>query len=126
MLRHERVAVTTESLLSRTARLPAEQRHAVRWYLATASPVLAYWVRWNRWFPAMFTIGVLEQFCALLALAFGLPVTAYAFVLTGLLPLAVAAVRLWRISLQALDIAVGACLPNRTDDRCPTRSPSRT
>lgn len=126
LLRHERVAVTTESLLCRTARLPPEQRRAVCWYLATTSPVLAYWVRWTLRFPALFVAGVLAQFCALLALAFGLPVVAYAFVLAGLLLLAVAGVRLWRISLQALDMAVGACLPTRTEGQCPTRSPSRT
>lgn len=126
LLRHERVAVTTESLLARTARLPPEQRHAICWYLAATSPVLAYWVRWNSRFPLLFVVGVLAEFGALLALAFGHNTIAYAFVLAGLLLLEVAGVRLWRISLQALDIAVRACLPNRTDDQCPTRNPSKT
>ena len=111
LVRHERVAATVESLLANAAGIPAEQRGAAHWYLAMASPVLGYWVRWNARFPVLFVVGVLAGFGALMALAFQRPLVAYAFVLVGLVLLATAGVRLWRISSQALDMAIGACLP---------------
>jgi hypothetical protein len=126
LVRHERVAATVESLLVNAAGIPTEQRDTARLYLAMASPVLGYWVRWNAWFPVVFVVGVLAQFGALIALAFQRTLVAYVFVLVGLVLLATAGVRLWRISSQALDMAIGACLPAETDHRCPKRNPSRT
>ncbi|MBP2334572.1 putative membrane protein [Saccharothrix coeruleofusca] len=90
-----------------------EQRHTLCRHLAATSPVLAFWVRWTVRFPVLFTAGLLAHLAALLALAFDLAVLAYAFMLPGMVLLAVAGVRLWRICSQALDMAVGACLPER-------------
>jgi hypothetical protein len=72
---------------------------------------VADWLQWTLRFPLLFSVGVLAQFAALLAISFQSPPTVpYVLVLVGMVSLAVGAIRLWRVSLMALDAAVGACL----------------
>jgi hypothetical protein len=107
----ESVAVTTELLLDRAAQVPPVQRRAMCVRLAATSPVFADWVRWTLWFPVLFSLGVLAQFGALLAISFRLsPVVPHILVLVGMVSLAVAGLRMWRVGRQAVDAAVGACL----------------
>jgi hypothetical protein len=126
LVRHERVAVTAETLLTNTARMSPEQRDATLWYIAMASPVLAYWVRWNARFPALFVIGVLAQFGALLALAFRLPVVAYVLFSSGSCCSRRRACGSGGFPRRRSTSPSAPASPLRTDDRCPTRSPSRT
>jgi hypothetical protein len=106
----ERAAVSIDGLLARAAQLSCAQRQAVYRGLVMASPVFADWLQWTFWFPLLFSVGVLSQFAALLAISFqSAPIVAYVLVLVGMVSLAVGAIRLWRVSLMALDAAVGAC-----------------
>jgi hypothetical protein len=107
----EQVAVSTDGLLEKAAQLSPAQRQAVCRGLAMASPVFADWLRWTLRFPLLFSVGVLSQFVALLAISFqSTLIVPYVLVLVGMVSLAVGAIRLWRVSLMALDAAVGACL----------------
>jgi membrane-bound ClpP family serine protease len=72
---------------------------------------VADWLQWTLRFPLLFSVGVLAQFAALLAISFqSPPIVPYVLVLVGMVSLAVGGIRLWRVSLMAFDVAVGACL----------------